>query len=85
MDSKSKRFRLDNIDFKKIGKGAMLNIVGGLAAYIALVVSSPEIEEASGDFYIILTAVATWVTDVLRRFYKDNKTKYNVDTPFSKN
>lgn len=64
----SKRGELNNIDWLKIGKGAIIALAGALATYLATLSGTIDF----GDYTPLVTALFSVVVNLLNRWISDN-------------
>ena len=69
----SERFKLNTTDFKKIGKGALIAIIGALLTYGTDYVMKLE----TGKYVPLIVAVWSIVANACWKFLKDNSNTTN--------
>ena len=67
----SKRFRLDSIDFKKIGIGLGVAVLGALATYLEELIPSVNFQE----YTAIAVAINSVIVNAIRKFITDYSLK----------
>jgi len=68
IEEKSPKFKLNREDLQKVGRGAVVAVVGALAVYIIQTV--PNID--FGAYTPIMVALAGVLANTLRKWVKDN-------------
>lgn len=68
MNNTSKRYRLDNIDWKKIGKGALIVVGGAVLTYSQEIIMEVDF----GQFQALAMGVNSIIVNFLRKWLANN-------------
>ena len=71
MDSTSKRFFLNSIDWAKIGKGLLIALAGALLTYL----TELSINIDFGNYSLLIVALWSAVVNVIRKWLVDHTPK----------